>query len=76
MFHCMLVAPQVLKSLLPVEDFFSDKAMRYTRTSAWIRAHQSIEVKHKFAQEKKKAASVNHLAIVVLMMNKTCGTFP
>jgi len=69
----MLVAPQALTSLLPVEDSFSDKE---TRTFSRIRAHQSIEVKHKFAQEKKKAASVNHLAIVVLMMNKTCGTFP
>jgi len=43
MFHLLFVAPQALKSLLPVEDSFSDKE---TRTFSRICAHQSIEVKH------------------------------
>jgi len=34
----MIVAPQVLKSVLQVEDSFSDKEMR---TFSRIRAHQS-----------------------------------
>jgi len=34
----MLVAPQALKSVLPVEDSFSDKEMH---TFSRIRAHQS-----------------------------------
>jgi len=37
MFHSMLVAPQAFKSVLPVEDSFSDKGMRkFSR----IHAHQ------------------------------------
>ena len=38
MFHWMLVAPQALKSVLPVEDSFSNKEMR---TFSRIREHQS-----------------------------------
>ena len=38
MFHWMLMAPQALKNVLPVEDSFSNKEMR---TFSRIRAHQS-----------------------------------
>jgi len=66
------VAPQAAKSVLPVEDSFSDKAMR---TFSRIRAHQSTSETQVPAGE-KMPASVNHFAIVFLTMNKTCGTFP
>jgi len=42
MFHWMLVAPQALKSVLPVEDSFTDKEMRTFSLSA----HISLQIKH------------------------------
>ena len=76
MFHWMLVAPQALKSLLPVEDSFSNNEMR---TFSSIRAHQpTIETFNtSLWRRKTKPTSVNYFAIVVLATNKTDGgTFP
>ena len=54
MFHWMLVAPQALTSVLPVEDSFSNKKMC---TFSRIRAHQSTSetFKHKSVKEENKA---------------------
>ena len=42
MFHWMLVAPQALKSVLPVEDSFSNKEMRtFSRT---VSTHISLNL--------------------------------
>ena len=53
MFHWLLVAPQAPKTVLPVEDSFSNKEMRkFSR----IREHQSTSetFKHKFVKEEIK----------------------
>jgi len=70
----MLVAPQALKSVLPVEDSISTKEMRTFHRIA----HQSTSeiFNTSLWSRKRKAASVNYFAIVVLVTNKTCGTFP
>jgi len=75
MFHWMLVAPQALKSVLPVEDFFSKNEMR---TFSRIRARQSTSETFNTSlwRRKTKPASVNYFAIAVLATNKTWGTFP
>jgi len=75
MFHCLLVAPQALKGVLPVADSFTDKEMR---TFSRIRAHQStIEtIETTLRRRKTKPASINYFAVVVLATNKTCGAFP
>jgi len=75
MFHWMLMAPQALKSLLPVADSFSNEEMR---TFSRIRAHQSASetFNTRLWRRKTKPASVNDFAIVVLATNKTCGAFP
>ena len=74
MFHWMLVAPQALKRVLPVEDSFSNKEMR---TFSRIGAHQSASETFNTSLWKKKTkpASVKYFAIMVLATNKTCGTF-
>jgi len=69
MFHWMPVAPQALKSVIPVEDSFSNKEMR---SFSRIRAHQSTSL----WRTEAKRASVNYFAIVVLATNKTCSTYP
>jgi len=68
----MLVAPQALKSVLPVTDSFSNKEMR---TFSRIRAHQSTSkrINTSLWRRKTKPASVTYFA--VLATNKTCGTF-
>ena len=68
----MLVALQALNSVLPVEDSFSNKEMRIF---SGIGAHQSTSgtFNRSLWRRKTKPASVN---IVVLVTNKTCGTFP
>ena len=50
----MLVAPQALKSVLPVEDSFSKMEMR---TFSRIHAHQSTSetINTEFEEEKNKA---------------------
>ena len=75
MFHWMLVVPQALKSVLPVEDSFSNEEMR---TFSRIRAHQytSETFTTSLWRKKTKPASLNYFAIVVLATNTTCGTFP
>jgi len=75
MFHWMLVAPQALKSLLPVGDSFSNKE---PRTFSRIRAHQSTRerINTSLWRRKTKPTSVNYFAIVVLATNTTCGAFP
>jgi len=75
MFHWMLVARQALKSVLPVEDSFSNKEMR---TFSHIGAHQSTTETFSTSlwRKKTKSASVNCFGVVVLAKNKTCGTFP
>ena len=74
-FHWILVAPQALKCVLPVADSFSNKKMR---TFSRIGAHQSTSEAFNTSlwSRKAKPASVNYFAIVVLAINKTCGTFP
>jgi len=60
----MLVAPQVLKSVLPVEDFFSKKEMR---TFSRIRAHYVVykgNIYTSLRRRKTKPASVKYFAIV------------
>jgi len=53
----MLVAPQAFKSLLPVEDSFSNMEMsKFSR----IR-HISLQVKHKFVKEENKASFFQRL---------------
>jgi len=75
MFHWMLAAPQALKSVLPVDDSFSNKEMR---TFSRIRAHQSASetFNTRLWRRKTKPASVNYFDIVALMTNKTCNAFP
>jgi len=72
MFHLMLVAPQALTSVLPVEGSFSNKEMC---TCSRIRAHQSTNETFNTSLQRRKAkpASVKYFAIVVLATNKTCG---
>jgi len=74
MFHWMLEAPQAIKSVLPVEDSFSNKEML---TFSHIGSHQSTSETFNTSlwRKKTKQASVNHFAIVVLATNKTCVTF-
>jgi len=57
----MLVAPPVLKSVLPVEDSFSNKEMR---TFSCIRAHQSISETFNTSLRRRKTQSafVNYFA--------------
>jgi len=59
MFHWLLVAPQALKSVLPVVDSFSDKEMRILNH---IRAHQSTSETFNTSlwRRKTKPASVNY----------------
>jgi len=60
--------------VLPVEDSFSNKEMR---TFSRIRANQSAsETFNTNLWRETKPASVNYFAIVVLVTNKTCRTFP
>jgi len=75
MFHWMLVVPQALKSVLLVEDAFSNKEIR---SFSRIRAHPSTSETFNATlwRRKTKPASVNYFTIVVLATNKTCGTFP
>jgi len=74
-FHWILVAPQELKSVLPVEDSFSNKEKR---TFSRIRANQSTSKTFTTSlwRRKTKPASLNYFAIMVLATNKTCSTFP
>jgi len=74
MFHSLLVAPQALKSMLPVADSFSNKEMR---TASRIRAHQSTSetINTSFWRRKTKPASINYFAVVVLATKKICGAF-
>jgi len=74
MFHWLLVAPQALKSVLPVVDSFSNEEMR---TFCRIRAHQSTSetINTNLWRRKTKPASI-YFAVVVLATNKTCGAFP
>jgi len=69
------MAPQALKSMLPVADSSSNKEMR---TFSRIRAHQSASetINKNFWRRKTKPVSVNYFAIVVLATHKACGTFP
>ena len=71
----MLVAPQALKSMLPVAGSFPNKEMR---TFSRIRAHHSTSETFNTSLRKRKTkpASVNYFAIVVLTTNKTWSTFP
>jgi len=71
----MVVVPQALKSVLLIEDSFSNKEMR---TFSRIGAHQSTSetMNTSLRRRKTKPASANYFAIVVLATNKTCGTFP
>ena len=73
----MLVAPQALKSVLLVEDSFSNEEMR---TCSRIRAHQSTSETFNTSlwKRKTKPTSVSYFAVVVLATNKicSCGTFP
>ena len=64
MFHWLLVAPQALKSVLPVAGCFSDKEMC---TFSRIRAHQSTSYTFNTSlwRRKAKPASVNFFAFVV-----------
>ena len=75
MFHWMLVAPQALTSVLPVEDSFSNNEMH---TFSRIRAHQSTSetCNKSLWRRKTKPTSVYYFAIVDLATNKTCGTLP
>jgi len=70
----MLVAAQALKSVLPVEDSFSNKEMR---TFNRIGAHKSTRetFNTSLCRRKTKPSSVEYFAIVVLTTNQTCGTF-
>ena len=70
MLYWMLVAPQALKSVLPVAESFSNKEMR---TFSRIGAHQSTSETFNTSlwRRKTKPASVSYFAIVVLA-NKTC----
>ena len=74
MFHWMLVAPQALKSVLPVADSFTHQEMC---TFSRIRAHQSASETFnlRFWRRKTKPASVNYFDIVAQATNKTCA-FP
>jgi len=71
----MLVAPQALKNVLPVENSFSNKEMR---TFSRIRAHQSASETFNtlLSRRKTKPASVNYFAIVGLATTKTGSPFP
>ena len=75
MFHWMLVAPQALKSMLPVVDSFCNQEMR---TFSRIGEHQSASetFNTRLWRRKTKPASVNYFDIVALATNKTCGAFP
>jgi len=75
MFHWMLVAPQELKNVLPVEDSFSNKEMR---TFSRIRAHQSKSETFNTLlwTRKTKPAPVNCFTLVVLATSKAGSTFP
>ena len=75
MLHWLLVAPQALKSVLPVAASFSYQALR---TISRIRAHQSTRetINTSLWRRKAKPASVNYFTVVVLATNKTCGAFP
>jgi len=75
MFLWMLVAPQALKSVLPVADSFSNNEMR---TFSHIRTHQpaSETINTSLWWRKPKPASVNYFGVEVLAPKKVCGTFP
>ena len=75
MFHWMLVVPQALKNVLPVEDSFSNTEM--PAFSPYQRSQSTSETFNiSLWRTKTKPASVNYCTIVVLATNKTCGTFP
>jgi len=74
MFHWMLVAPQAVKSVFPVEDLFSNQEMR-TFSRIWAHQSASETFNTRLWSRKTKPASVNYFAIVALATNKTCGAF-
>jgi len=74
MFHWMLVAPQMLKSVIPVEDSFFNKEMR---TFSRVRTHQyTSETFNTGLWRINTIPASTSPRIVVLATNKTCGAFP
>jgi len=68
------MAPQAVKSVLPVEDSFSNKEMR---TFCRIRAHQSTsKTINASLWWVNKASFYQLLRRLVLVRNKPCGAFP
>jgi len=68
----MLVAPQALKSVLPVEDSFSDKEMH---TFSRIRTHQSTsETFNTSLWRKKQSQLLSTTSRLWFWRRITCGT--